>query len=206
MSAEVRIGSAGGDITQPDTADAALRVTQPAVRVMRLAPRGMISFQVYPVVRAGIAALRRALDFDAPSEPNTATSRGETSCLWIEPHQWLIDCDSSHAQSLAASLFASERSIAGVARAIVRSDSLDSLLMEGAAATALLAKGCPLDLSCRAKRPGAALRTRFADIPLIVHKLAPSTFRLHVDASLSHQLWLWIEDACEEFAAVETPR
>ena len=199
MSAEVSIRAAEGEPTHLIAGEAAVRVT-------RLAPRGIISFQVYPDVKTGIVALRRVLGFAPPSEPNTATAHGETGCLWIEPHQWLIDCDSAQAQSLAASLLMCERSLADVARTIDRSDSLDSLLLEGSAATALLAKGCPVDLRCRARRPGAALRTRFADVPIIVHKSAPSTFRLHVDASLSHQLWLWIQDACAEFTEVEAPR
>jgi sarcosine oxidase subunit gamma len=169
----------------------------------------MISFQIHRFSAGAAATLRQALGFELPSRPNTATSEDGVHCLWTTPHRWLIDCGVPRSQLLLAALSAPElghTQTSELTRATNCSDSFDSFQLDGDSAVHVLAKGCPLDLRCQATPSGSALRTRFADTAVIVHKVSARRFRLHTDVSLSDYLWAWLTDACAEFESPELPR
>lgn len=170
-----------------------------ALRLLPLPTRGLLSFQVSRQSAGALAALRSTLGFELPSRPNSATSHCDVHCLWVAPRYWVIDSELTAAAQLFAGLAAQARGLEDTARVTRSGDCLDSLVLSGTAATALLAKGCAVDLRNTVAPANTALRTRFADVPIILHKVSATLFRLHVDVSLTHYLWLWLADARESF-------
>ncbi|HEX3849202.1 MAG TPA: sarcosine oxidase subunit gamma family protein [Steroidobacteraceae bacterium] len=198
MQAEAIIAPA--PVAAAAAAAAAATVPQDSgLELLPLPTRGLLSFQVSRQSAGALSALRSALGFEPPSRPNSATSLHDVHCLWISPRHWLIDSEPAAEERLFAGLAAQARAMEGTARVTRSSDCFDSVLLSGAQAASLLARGCALDLRDVAAPPNTALRTRFADVPIILYKLRAATFRLHVDVSLSHHLWLWLADARESF-------
>ena len=75
------------------------------------------------------------------------------------------------------------------------SDSLVTLWIEGAQASALLARGCGLDLSTVAFGSQACTRTRLAQLPVVIRRAAPERFECVVDRSAAQWLYDWLVDA-----------
>ena len=65
------------------------------------------------------------------------------------------------------------------------------------------AKGCPLDLQPDVFRPGDCAQTHLAKANVLLQALddAP-TFHLTVTRSFAKYLWLWLDDAGQEFGIV----
>jgi heterotetrameric sarcosine oxidase gamma subunit len=70
----------------------------------------------------------------------------------------------------------------------------------GAAASDLLACGCPLDLAVPHFAVEQCASTLLAQAPVLLRRRAVDRFDLHVDASLAPYLWTWLLDAAREFA------
>jgi heterotetrameric sarcosine oxidase gamma subunit len=193
-------------VTQGSAEPEVLALPAARLRILQLPPRGLISFQTSHRIASARAALRTALGFEPPSRANTAASGNDAHCLWISPRHWLIECDSHCSQQLFLALCAQESTVDGTARATPCSEGFDTLLIRGMDAARLLAKGCPLDLRCAATPTGTAVRSRFADVPIVLHKEAATVFRVHADVSLSHYLWCWLSDARETLLESERVR
>lgn len=169
------------------------------LEIVELPDRGLLAYQVYRQSPAAFARLRRALGFEPPSRPNRASSAEDVHCLWTTPHRWLIDCDIRRSSALLDALGDrdgdNEGDDPGLARPVSCADAFTSVLLRGRDAVGLLARGCALDLRESAAPVGIASRTFFADVPLVIHRSAPTSFRLHVDVSLGHYLGSWLRDA-----------
>jgi len=78
--------------------------------------------------------------------------------------------------------------------------ALKGLRVEGPAARDVLAKGCGLDLDPRSFPAGAATRTRFAQLPVVIEcRDLASRYELYVGRSYVAYLKSWLEDAALEF-------
>lgn len=75
------------------------------------------------------------------------------------------------------------------------SDALVTLSLDGDDATALLARGCGLDLSLAAFPPDACTRTRLAQLAVLVRRTAIDGYELTVEAPAARWLYDWLVDA-----------
>lgn len=75
------------------------------------------------------------------------------------------------------------------------SDAHVSMLLEGPHAVAVLAGGCGLDFTATAFGTHACTRTRLAQLPMLLRRIAHQRFELIVDRSVAQFLFRWVCDA-----------
>ena len=162
---------------------------------------GMINLRVEPTNRDAMTAARGELGFGLPSEPNTVTS-GEAVCaLWFGPDEWLVTTPATEDARLLARL---ENALAGHhASAVDVSDARTVIVLRGARARDVLAKGCSLDLHPRQFSPGHCAQTALARAGVLIHQTDDEpAYDIYVDRSFAQYLWTWLEDAAAEYGFV----
>lgn len=145
-------------------------------------------------LRVAMAAAREAMLRLALADALQARKVGEISSLWLGPDQWLLVSD----RATPGQLVERCSNVLGALRhhAVDVSAALGCATLRGAQAHALLAMGSGIDWN----RAGACVRTRFAAIPVIVHRHAESVFDghgfdLYYDCSYRHYLECWFAHA-----------
>jgi heterotetrameric sarcosine oxidase gamma subunit len=158
--------------------------------VTRLPPRASVRLQVASRLVQDTA--RHAIGgVSLPQHPNRWN--GQDPLIWrVAPDAWLI-------QSAQAG-----HDVASMARAACRdldcavtdlSDALETIALDGPAASAVLARGCGLDLREKSFEAQACARTRLAQLPVLMRKAASARFELVVDRAAAQYLEDWLRDA-----------
>ena len=71
--------------------------------------------------------------------------------------------------------------------------ALLTLRLHGVGSRNLLSRGCGLNFSESAFPPGHCSKTRFAHLPLLIHRPEQSgCFELYIDRSHAGALWAWL--------------
>jgi sarcosine oxidase subunit gamma len=111
----------------------------------------------------------------------------------IAPDTWLVQS----ALHEAADLLPAVRAGCGRRSFAVTdvSDALVTIVVEGAHAAALLARGCGLDLSLESFGHAACSRTRLAQLPVVLRRVNSEKFECIVDRPAAQWLYGWLEDA-----------
>lgn len=111
----------------------------------------------------------------------------------IAPDAWLLVSAQHGAGDLveAARLGCKRRSCA----ATDVSDAHVMLAIEGPQAAAVLARGCGLDLADAAFGQDACVRTRLAQLAVVLRRVSHERFELMVDCSAAQWLFDWLQDA-----------
>jgi len=123
---------------------------------------------------------------------------GEIRVLNIGPGEWYVVSDRLDGPALHERL-ARYLKEDGIAAADLTC-GLKALRVEGPAARDLLTRGCGLDLHPEHFSAGRCTRTRFAQLPVIVHcPDAGRRFDLYVGRSYVEYLHSWLRDAAVEF-------
>ena len=143
---------------------------------------------------AGAAAERvgSALGLLLPTQPNTVSTTGQRSALWLGPDEWLIVDDGPPAsESDVRAAFAPEWG------AVVDVSAHRVLFqIQGPTARDLLAHGCPLDLHPRVFGPDQCAQTLLARSAVILWQTDPApTYRILVRASYAGHIARWLADA-----------
>jgi sarcosine oxidase subunit gamma len=146
-------------------------------------------------VRASGDVIQRvgaALGVALPTEPNTVSTAGQRSALWLGPDEWLIvDEGPAASEADVRAAFAPEwGSVVDVSANRVVFDLI------GPTARELLAHGCPLDLHPRVFGPGQCAQTLLARAAVILWQTdAAPTYRILVRASFADHIARWLADA-----------
>ncbi|KAA1428702.1 sarcosine oxidase subunit gamma [Nocardioides antri] len=167
------------------------------VRVSEWRFTTMVSLRVDPASSAA-EELEGVLGTTLPRTSGEVSSHGQHSVLWLGPDEWLVVSQMSPAVLVAALLES-----VGDAHAAVVDVSANRTVVElrGAAARAVLEKGCPLDLHPRSFGPGQAVSTTLARIPLVLWQVGPDSYRLLPRSSFAEYVARWLVDASQEFAS-----
>ncbi len=141
------------------------------------------------VSRPSLASAATALGVARlPTEPGR-TCGEDPIAWWLAPNGWLVTAESAAADVLAASL---RDALASTTHAIVDvSDALVPIRLDGGDARALLLRGTGAEPG----RPGTCLRTRFAQLPVLLRPLETGGFELLVERGAAAYLRDWIIDA-----------
>ncbi len=160
-----------------------------------------INLRADPADAAAMAAVREEVGFDLPTDPNTVASGEGTCALWLGPDEWLITAPGGKDDGLAGRL---NGVLAGHhASAVDVSDARTVIVLRGARARDVLAKGCGLDLHPRQFRPGRCAQTGLARASVLIHQTSGApAYDIYVDRSFTEYLWTWLEDAATEFGFV----
>ncbi len=152
----------------------------------------------------GLATLIRDLSgFGLPVKANTFREKNGMVLCWMRPDEWLWIGDAAQETALAEQLRAgvAERKLHAVATAVGGTYAL--LQLSGRKASALLGKGCTLDLHLRSFAIGGCAQSLLAKAPVLLWRPAAlpgkPAWEILVRRSFSEYLGLWLLDAGEEF-------
>ncbi len=162
---------------------------------------GKINLRLDPTDHDAMAAARGELGFGLPTEPNTVAS-GEGPCaLWLGPDEWLVTASSRGGTEDTGLLARLDGALAGHHASVVDvSDARTVIVLRGARARDVLAKGCGLDLHPRVFRPGHCAQTALARAGVLIHQTSEDpAYDIYVDRSFAQYLWTWLEDAATGF-------
>ncbi len=175
--------------------------TGPGVVLTPLPPRERISLRVSPEF---IGRVESALGFDLPQRSKTSgisTTPADASAgagqaraaLWLGPDEWLVlgpDASTDDAASMLPALAA----IDGASAVDVSHRNL-ALRVEGPAAEAVIAAGCPQDLRLARFPVGACSRTVLTKAEIVLWRTGETTFEIECWRSFADYVWGFLEDA-----------
>lgn len=148
----------------------------------------------------GVTACAEVLGVPAlPTTPSTSVEGPDATVIWFGPQEWLVTSTSQAAEALEAQLREVTTEHGGAAVDV--SAQRTTVLLCGAHARDVLAKGCSLDLHPAVFGPGAAAQTMLglAAVVLIPLDDKGTDYRILVRSSFAGYLADWLIDAAEEF-------
>jgi sarcosine oxidase, subunit gamma len=142
--------------------------------------------------------VRQAAGLGLPQAPNSVTRGGELRALWLGPNEWLLIGPAGPEMDLVRSLRAS---LAGQHAAVTDvSEARTCILVAGAKARELLARGVSLDLHPRVFGPGRCGQTGLAGANVIIEQIDDRPgFEIAVLNSFADHLWHWLERAGQDY-------
>lgn len=161
--------------------------------------RGFLNLRLDPRNEQAVNAAERVLGQALPPAANTF-SGGDHRVYWLGPDEWLIETDAENAAALSGELAAA---LAGRHAAVndVGGGQV-ALRLVGAAARAILAKGCALDLHPREFAPGQCARTGLAKTTVLLAAVdAVPSYTIIVGGSFADYLCRWLAKAARPHGA-----
>lgn len=171
------------------------RTSEPdaGVELAELQVPGQIGIRFDGANKALVDLAEKALGLPLAVTPNTVTTKGKKSTLWLGPDEWLVLVPPATAEKLKKALAAHHAAVFDV------SDSRVVISLSGANARDVLKKGCGIDLHERVFGPGQCASSTLAMAHILIHQSAPTGYRLFVHRSFASYLWAWLEDAGNEY-------
>lgn len=149
-----------------------------------------------------VAAVQSATGLSLPLAANTASVGASGQLLWLGPDEWVLKFPPSSAQYQYPS--AAEAMETTLRHALVSQHvslvpvghGFTTLVVQGAGAADLLARGCPLDFHPRSFGAGAVAQTHVAKAGATILCLTAGThFELTVRRSFADYLYRWLCEA-----------
>lgn len=170
---------------------------EPGVTLRERAFRGYINLRGDSDDSAFLEATREVLGIDLPLEPNTVIEGARTTTIWLGPNEWYVVTPAGEEREVVARL---EEVLAGRHFAVNDvTGYYTTIVLEGPSARAVLEKGCTLDLHPRAFTRGQCAQTLLAHAGMLVRPCGERAFELVVRRSLADYVFVWLEDAAEEY-------
>jgi sarcosine oxidase subunit gamma len=167
--------------------------------------RAMVNLRGDPADPSFVPAASKAAGVPLPVVPNTTSTDGEVTALWLGPNEWLLigpDGRAGHiAGRLRAGLAAMHVAVTDV------SEARTTIAVAGPRARDLLSKGTPLDLHPRVFGMGKCAQTVMAKANVILRQADERpTFEVLILNSFADYLFSWLERAGAEYGvAVAAP-
>lgn len=121
---------------------------------------------------------------------------GDPAAHWLGPDQWLLTSDTQAAEDITGHI---GRTLSDQLHAATdMSSATVCFALEGPAARTVLAMGCGIDMHPGAFMPGQCVRSRFANVLLLIVAVEDNHFDLYLDRS--HALYLadWLAQSGED--------
>ena len=145
-----------------------------------------------------VAAVRESVGVAAPGAPNTVVEASGNVVYWLGPDEWLIVTPFERKAEVERSLRTSLRDVRSAVTDVSGGQTV--IVIQGSAARAVLAKGCPLDLHPRVFGIGQCAQSHLAKAGMLLRIVnATPTFESVVRRSYADYLWLWLNDAAAEY-------
>lgn len=143
-----------------------------------------------------VEAARAALGVPLPLAANTTASGDGMTIFWLGPDEWLLHCALERAQELRRQL---TQALGGIHHAATEvTDYYTVLELQGEAAAAALARGCPLDLHENVFPAGQCAQTRFGNASVLLYKPeAAPCFAIQVRWSFTEYVWDYLVSALD---------
>ena len=143
-----------------------------------------------------VSAASKVLRVDLPLTPNTFVAEMST-VFWLGPDEWLIASPDGQRPTLPTLL---DDAISGMHATLNDlSGGQIALRVTGRNASAVLSKGCTLDLHPKVFLTGQCAQTGLAKASILLAKVTDSVFDIYVRRSFAEYLALWLQRAGAEF-------
>ena len=160
--------------------------------------RGFLNLRLNPRDGQALEAAERILGQPLPPAANTFTS-GEHEVYWLGPDEWLVATGAERVSALGSEL---AEALGGFHAAVNDvSGGHVELLVRGADARTVLAKGCALDLHPREFAPGQCAQTGLGRAAVLLAARDPSTCTIVVRRSFSDYVRRWMTNAARPHGA-----
>lgn len=150
-----------------------------------------VKFQLRSNGASASGLISSHLGFVLPDNPLQAANTDPVA-FWCAPDEWIFVGNNVSAWEYRKEL----SSILADQTFVITdvSDSLTIIELSGHHVLELLAEGCGADLCGDKFTAGNYLLTRFANLPVIIHRLdSDFVTRVYVDRSVSGYLWDWLQ-------------
>lgn len=161
----------------------------PSASIAPAAPASRISLRA---PKESIAALSKALGLKLPEKPKTSASTSVRHALWLGPDEWLVIDEGQ------ADLAALCRPVKALHSAVDISHRNTAILVSGSGAEAVLAAGCPQDLSLAAFPVAACSRTILGKVEVVLLRTGEQAFRVEVWRSFSDYAFTLLAEAARD--------
>jgi len=141
--------------------------------------------------------VRKCIGVALPAQPNTVSSNGAVTALWLGPDEWLLVTPSGKESELTSAL---RSTLKGLLFAVTNvTDGQTILRISGTHAFDVLREGCSLDFHPRVFRPRLCAQTTVAKAGVLIYYVDQEpTIDLIVRRSFAEYLALWLQDAALE--------
>jgi sarcosine oxidase subunit gamma len=150
-------------------------------------------------LRAGAGALPvvgDALGFALPTRPKTAATVDGVTALWLGPDEWLLldDRGTMADEGAADTVSAALAAVKGISVVDISHRNV-AMAVEGRAAEAIIAAGCPQDLRLRSFPVGAVSRTILSKAEIVLWRPGEERFEVECWRSFADYVWTFLEEA-----------
>ncbi len=166
----------------------------PGVTLTPIAPRQRISLRAG---RQSSKAVEAKLGLALPSRPKTSATATGLSALWLGPDEWLVLAD-EHAEG-AEPLPARLADVTGISVVDVSHRNV-AIAVEGPAAEAVIAAGCPQDIQLSSFPVGAASRTILSKTEIVLWRTGEQRFEIECWRSYADYAWTFLAEAARSSA------
>ena len=137
-----------------------------------------------------------------PLSPLTSVEQGYLVVRWIAPDEWLISLPNDRVFDLETR-FRAEMN--GHHSLVNGSGGMTVYKLRGKHVVDMLKKSTPVDLHDSEFPVGKVVSTVFAKAGAVIRRTGESEFELVVRRSFADYVWLWIQDASQEYGlAIES--
>lgn len=140
-------------------------------------------------------AVDAALGFALPTRPKTSATGGGVAALWLGPDEWLLLDDRSPAddEEAAGTIPAALAALPGISVIDVSHRNV-AIAIDGHAAEAIIAAGCPQDLRLRSFPVGAASRTVLSKAEIVLWRTGEERFEIECWRSFADYVWTFLDE------------
>ncbi|MCO6405751.1 sarcosine oxidase subunit gamma family protein [Aurantimonas endophytica] len=165
----------------------------PGVTLTPLGYRRRLSLHASAESLPGIGA---ALGLDLPTRPKATTVNEGIAALWLGPDEWLLldDRAAPGDEGEPGTMSASLAAVPGISMVDVSQRNV-GIAIEGPAAEAIVAAGCPQDLRLRSFPVGAASRTVLSKAEIVLRRTGEERFEIECWRSFADYVWTFLEEA-----------
>ena len=173
--------------------------------IRELAFLSQLDLRADPGDVAVMERLRAGLGFALPQIPNTTSSGGDRSALWLGPDEWLVTGPEDQQELIEGALRSGLSDAPGAVTDVSATRTVVEL--RGPLARDVLATGCPVDLHPRVFGPGRCAQTLLGKAQVIVQLAEPTpAFWIYVRSSFAGYVADWVLDAVAGEMAVKPDR
>ena len=171
----------------------------PGVAISVRSGRGFLDLRLDPRHGQALEAAERILGQPLPQAANTFTA-GRHVVYWLGPDEWLVATGAERAAAVGSEL---AEALGGFHAAVNDvSGGHVELLVRGADARTVLAKGCTLDLHPRKFAAGQCAQTGLGRAAVLLAAAGDlSNYTIVVRRSFSHYLRRWLANAARPHGA-----
>ena len=137
-----------------------------------------------------------------PLSPLTSVEQGDLVVRWIAPDEWLISLPKDQVFDLETRFRAE---MTGHHSLVNGSGGMTVYKLRGKHVVDMLKKSTPVDLHDSEFPVGKVVSTVFAKAGAVVRRTGESEFELVVRRSFADYIWLWIQDASQEYGLAVAP-